>query len=186
MKMTRGLSLGIFLPMLLLYTSHLDLSSAIPSSEEIPRRFSSRIFLRRLEASTPAPTSETESPVVAATTSRPWYNFQRLSFVFPVISLSIMAWAARKHRLIVCCGEDELIPDEIVVPNDDHDDPSDDDSVVGDRATDIEMQPPHYWKRPRKAAAAWRRHDVSALRRNDDAAGDNGCASSNFVLMTDH
>jgi hypothetical protein len=59
------------------------------------------------------------------------------SFVCPLLSLSIMAWAVRRttKRRYVCCGDvEDTIPGEIIVVEDDH-------SVAGDCSTDVELMP---------------------------------------------
>lgn len=58
------------------------------------------------------------------------------SFVCPLLSLTIMAWAFRKNtrRVCICCGDVD-VPDEIIVPSNEEED-----SVVGDASTDIELQ----------------------------------------------
>ena len=95
----------------------------------------------------------------------------------------------KRHKLIVCCGEDELIPEEIVVPR------KDDDSIVGDRNTDIELQPPHYWNKYQRRfnnhvtpeASSEAQTDVSSMKgwcveeNDEDDSTTNG-----FVLMVDH
>ena len=59
------------------------------------------------------------------------------SFVCPLLSLSIMAWAVRRtsKRRYVCCGDiEDTVPGEIIVVEDDH-------SVAGDCSTDVELIP---------------------------------------------
>ncbi len=59
------------------------------------------------------------------------------SFVCPLLSLSIMAWAVRRtsKRRYVCCGDvEDTIPGEIIVVEGDH-------SVAGDCSTDVELMP---------------------------------------------
>jgi hypothetical protein len=59
------------------------------------------------------------------------------SFVCPLLSLSIMAWAVRRtsKRRYVCCGDvEDTVPGEIIVVEDDH-------SVAGDCSTDVELMP---------------------------------------------
>jgi hypothetical protein len=59
------------------------------------------------------------------------------SFVCPLLSLSIMAWAVRRttKRRYVCCGDvEDTVPGEIIVVEDDH-------SVCGDCSTDVELMP---------------------------------------------
>jgi hypothetical protein len=59
------------------------------------------------------------------------------SFVCPLLSLSIMAWAVRRtsRRRFVCCGDvKDTVPGEIIVVEDDH-------SVAGDCSTDVELMP---------------------------------------------
>jgi hypothetical protein len=81
------------------------------------------------------------TPTLAPTfnsSSRGTFLFRTLwSFVCPVLSLSIMAWAFNRttKRKCVCCGNlGDTVPGEITVVNDDH-------SVVGDASTDVELMP---------------------------------------------
>lgn len=107
-----------------------------------------------------------------------------------------MAWAARKHKLIVCCGDDELIPDEIVVRRSSLDDSGvvdDEDSVVGEnnKDTDIEMQSPQQWKgfghRHQRHQQRRSRGDGSLLktRFEEDNYHTDDFNTSEFVLMSD-
>jgi len=131
---------------------------------------------RRLEAPTPPPTQAPASDTTSARHNHQHYNsFLHWSFVVPVLSISIMAWAFRKTKVILCCVDEHEIPDEIVVPIDDDDDCDvnncrhrrDCDSVVGERnnPNDIEMQPPKYWRDNRSSRKKTKqRHDLKAHR----------------------
>ena len=99
------------------------------------------------------------------------YHAFRWSFVFPLLSVSFVAWAVRKNtkRCIVCCvdtasGCEEAIvkgdiPDEIVFQNKqgvEDNGGHDNGSVVGDKDDDIELRPVSEWLPPagkRKAHA---------------------------------
>jgi hypothetical protein len=110
---------------------------------------SSRI--RRLQRSSPSPTpsptyAPSEIPALLPTedaTAAPSEGsssasyFTMWSFVCPLLSLSIMAWAVRRtsKRRYVCCGDiEDAVPGEIIVVEDDH-------SVAGDCSTDVELMP---------------------------------------------
>lgn len=113
--------------------------------------------------------------------------FSRFAFVVPILSVSIMAWAVRKHKLCLCCGDDE-IPDEIVVPRGD-------DSILGGESTKAtEMQPPHYWKRYHAREKDRNKNSksaVSSLRQPDDVSSlntseedyEDDSTTNGFVLM---
>jgi hypothetical protein len=60
------------------------------------------------------------------------------SFLCPLLSLSIMAWAVRRttKRRYVCCGAvEDTVPGEIIVVEDDHS------VAAGDCSTDVELMP---------------------------------------------
>jgi hypothetical protein len=106
--------------------------------------------VRKLRTSSPSPSSPSptpfptngpsEIPTAAPTSGRyrlgPSVYHTMWSFVCPLLSVSIMAWAVnRTTRKYVCCGDvHDTVPGEITVVNDDH-------SVVGDSSTDFELMP---------------------------------------------
>jgi len=166
-----------------------------------PRTFitsSTPVDFRRLGSDAPVPTEAPGAAPAAETaaTNRQAYHSSvvRWSFVLPIISLSFMAWAMKRHKLIVCCGDD--IPDEIVVPRSSDVDDGDA-SIVGDRDTDIEMQPPHYWTRYQmrfddhdqdiSGSPSETGTDISSLKgccAEDNEEDDS--TTNGFVLMLDH
>lgn len=90
------------------------------------------VLVSRTAAPTPAPTQVTDKTRFKS--KQTVFVGVRWSFlVFPLLSLSFMAWVAQPRRC--CCRSHDDIPNEIVVEE------MSGCSVVGDKVTDVELQP---------------------------------------------
>jgi hypothetical protein len=127
-----------------------ETSTALASSTFYNASPSESTRIRKLRASytspTPSPTNgPTEQPTAAAPSggnlvlkSASSIYHTMVSFVCPILSLYIMAWAVRRttKRKYVCCGDlEDTVPGDIMLVEDDHS------VIVGDCSTDVELMP---------------------------------------------